>query len=252
MIERDKIINYLSQYLECSRYADYAPNGLQVEGAAEIHKICSAVSVSLDVIEQAAIFGADLLMVHHGFFWKGESPVLTGMKGRRIARLFQNNINLLAYHLPLDTHKILGNNVLIGKLLNIDEVTSHPANQIQDLLWTGKLKQALSPQAFKLQLEYDFNQSVIHISPNNQPISRLGWCTGAAQDLITDAAALELDAYISGEISERTYYQAKELGIHYFACGHHATERLGIQALGTHIADIFGLEHYFIDEGNPV
>ena len=252
MIERIELEDYLRNYLQVDAFQDYAPNGLQVEGKAKIHRICTAVTASHDVIQTASTHNADALLVHHGYFWKGEDPTLRGMKRARIADLLTHDINLLAYHLPIDCHKVIGNNACIAKRLELKNIKSHPAGKTPDLLWTGELVKSLSMDAFTNQLATVFNRAPQCIMGSDKLIKRIAFCSGAAQDFIDEAAALGVDAYISGEISERTYYQAKELGVHYFACGHHATERDGIHALGKHLAEKFGFEHMFIDSDNPV
>jgi dinuclear metal center YbgI/SA1388 family protein len=252
MILRADLVNYLDKLLNCSDFNDYAPNGLQIEGSNTIRRICTAVTASLDVIERAIAVSADALLVHHGYFWRGEDPVLRGMKRQRISYLLQHNINLLAYHLPLDCHLELGNNVCLGQLFGLESIESHRVNKTDDLLWTGFLSQAKTGPELCLQLSHIFGREPLHIEGCNTPIQYLAWCSGGAQDFIEQAHELGADAYISGEVSERTYYQAKELGLDYFACGHHATERYGIQALGQHLVQRFGLEHQFIDSLNPV
>lgn len=252
MIARDELVAYLDDYLSCELYQDYAPNGLQVEGKESISQLCTAVTASEEAIRKARALKADALLVHHGYFWKGEMPVITGMKKRRIAHLIQSDLNLLAYHLPLDCHVDIGNNACIGKLLGVQSVKSHPVGKTPDLLWSGCFSDMISPEALKLRLVEIFKQSPLLIASTEKPIKQLAWCSGAAQDCIEAAYRLGVDAYLSGEVSERTYYQAQELGIHYFACGHHATERYGIQALGEHLSERFDLCHQFIDSANPV
>ncbi|MDF1827584.1 MAG: Nif3-like dinuclear metal center hexameric protein [Legionellaceae bacterium] len=255
MIQCVELETYLQNYLEVDAFQDYAPNGLQIEGKASIGRICTAVTASQDVIDAACAYQADALLVHHGYFWKGEDPTLRGMKRARIAKLLKHDINLLAYHLPIDCHKTLGNNACIAKKLELKHVQSHAAGKTPDLLWSGELtKPILDVQAFTQQLTRVFDRvpQVIAAAHSNKAIRKIAFCSGGAQDYLADAAALGADAYISGEISERTYYQAKELDIHYFACGHHATERDGIHALGKHLAEQFALEHRFIDSDNPV
>ncbi|QRN04223.1 Nif3-like dinuclear metal center hexameric protein [Legionella sp. MW5194] len=252
MITRQVLVDYLHTLLAVSDFNDYAPNGLQVEGQASIRRICTAVTASEAVIRQAAAVKADALLVHHGYFWRGEPPTITGMKGRRISELLHHQINLLAYHLPLDCHPELGNNAQLAKRLSVDEVTAHKAGGIDHLLWSGTLNKSLSVSELAKQLGDALGRDPLVIASGDKAIQRLAWCSGGAQDYIEDAYRLGVDAYFSGEVSERTYYQAKELGIHYFACGHHATERYGIQALGAHLADTFDVQHQFIDSDNPV
>lgn len=252
MILREQLASYLDDFLSCHEYLDYAPNGLQIEGRGEISSICTAVTADLFTIEQAILHRADALIVHHGYFWKGEEPQITGMKQARIAKLLSKDINLFAYHLPLDCNLLLGNNAIIAGLFQFKSVTQHTANKIQNLLWNGLLAEVNSAVTITNYLEEKFARKPIHIAGTKKEIKNLAWCSGASQDLIEQAYTLGADAYISGEISERTYYQAMELGIHYFACGHHATERGGIQALGEHLAAKFSIKHSFLDSENPI
>ncbi len=252
MISRDELTLYLNEYLACERFNDYAPNGLQVEGRESITRICTAVTASNDVITQAISMKADALLVHHGYFWRGERPEITGMKRQRIAQLIQHNLNLYAYHLPLDCHLELGNNACLGQLLEIQDIKTHTAGESPNLLWSGMLKTPLMATELSDLLSKKLQREPLCISGTTKRIQRLAWCSGGAQDFIEDAHRLGVDAYLSGEVSERTYYQAQELGMHYFAGGHHATERYGIQALGKHLARHFGVEHQFIDSSNPV
>ncbi|MBI2785127.1 MAG: Nif3-like dinuclear metal center hexameric protein [Legionella longbeachae] len=252
MITKEELALYLNQLLGCDKYTDYAPNGMQVEGKGQIKRICTAVTASEDVISQAINWRADALVVHHGYFWRGEAPVITGIKQKRINKLLANEINLFAYHLPLDCHPDLGNNACLAKLFAVDSVCMHRAGGTDNLLWSGKLSQTMSHTDFSDFLAKKLNRPPLLIIGNNKPITHIAWCSGGAQDFIEDACCLGVDAYLSGEVSERTYYQAKELGIHYYSCGHHATERYGIQALGNHLASHFELKHMFIDSDNPI
>ena len=252
MIERQELISYLDEFLNTGKYNDYAPNGLQVEGKSLIKRICTAVTASEEIIIQATEWQADALLVHHGYFWRGETPVITGMKKRRINHLLANDLNLIAYHLPLDCHLELGNNACLAKLLPLQSTATHKVGAVDNLLWSGLLKKPMSGDLLKDLLANKLNREPTHIAANNKLIQSIAWCSGGAQDYIDDAKSLGVDAYISGEVSERTYYQAKELDIHYYACGHHATERYGVQALGQHLATAFKLEHLFIDSNNPI
>lgn len=252
MIRVVELTSYLNDLLACAIYSDYAPNGLQIEGKPAIARLCTAVTASDEVISQAAQWQADALLVHHGYFWKGEALPLIGMKGQRVKKLFLHEMNLLAYHLPLDCHLELGNNACLAKLFAAQSVVAHKVGAVDNLLWSGKLTDALSPLALSDFLSIQLQRMPLHIAGQPSSISSIAWCSGGAQDYIEEAWKLGVDAYISGEVSERTYYQAKELGIHYYACGHHATERYGIQALGAHLAEVFPIEHLFIDSDNPV
>ncbi|MCH9755797.1 MAG: Nif3-like dinuclear metal center hexameric protein [Gammaproteobacteria bacterium] len=252
MTTRTELLRYLETHLLVDTFKDYAPNGLQVEGRGDIRRIRTAVTASLDVIKQASADKACALLVHHGYFWRGEDPAICGMKRQRILHLLKHNINLLAYHLPIDCHLELGNNACMARRLNLSNIQSYTAGGTPNLLWTGSLPKAITSDTFITELEAIYKRKPQCISGTKKSIQNIAFCTGGAQDFIENANALGVDAYISGEISERTYYQAKELGLHYFACGHHATERDGIRTLGEHLAKRFGLEHAFIDSDNPV
>ncbi|MBA2649099.1 MAG: Nif3-like dinuclear metal center hexameric protein [Legionella sp.] len=251
MIQCTELASYLQDFLSCNDFTDYAPNGLQIEGSQSIQRICTAVTASRDAINEAVSWKADALFVHHGFFWRGEDQVITGMKHHRIKALLNNNINLFAYHLPLDCHLDIGNNACIAKHLQVHSIKMHKAGSTNNLLWSGTLDQLMKRTELKRLLHEIFQQPAVHIQGHDRPIQHIAWCSGAAQDFMVDAHRLGVDAFISGEISERTFYQAKELEIDYFSCGHHATERFGIQALGNHLVTAFNLEHRFIDSNNP-
>ncbi len=252
MISSTELSLYVHNLLNCAQYTDYAPNGLQIEGKKKIKRLCTAVTASQDAIAEAVSFQADALMVHHGYFWKGEDPIIAGMKRQRIAMLLSHDINLYAYHLPLDCHLELGNNACLAKLFQLQSVQTYKVGGIEQLLWSGMLEQPMKGEQFAVFLAKKLGRQPVHIAGNKKPLKFIAWCSGGAQDYIEDAYRLGADAYISGEVSERTYYQAKELGLDYYACGHHATERLGVQALGQHLANHFDLDHLFIDSDNPI
>ncbi|RTR28228.1 Nif3-like dinuclear metal center hexameric protein [Shewanella atlantica] len=248
---RTELSRYLSELLQISNYKDYAPNGLQVEGRSKIATIVTGVTACQALIDRAVALNADAILVHHGFFWKGEPEVITGMKQRRIKALLANDINLFGYHLPLDGHPMLGNNAELGRRLDI--LDAEPVEGVaQGLIWQGRLDTPMSVEAFSSQLNRVLNRDALHIGQSNDEIQNIAWCSGGAQDYIDIAAELGVDAFISGEVSERTFHSAMELDVHYFAAGHHATERYGIQALGEHLAREFNLEHHFVDINNPV
>ncbi|BCA95072.1 GTP cyclohydrolase 1 type 2 [Legionella antarctica] len=252
MITRNELSLHLHEFLNCAQYNDYAPNGLQIEGQEKIKRICTAVTASEEIISKAVAWKAEALLVHHGYFWRGEDPIIIGMKRQRIAKLLSHNINLFAYHLPLDCHPELGNNACLAKLLLLESIQMHKAGNTENLLWSGKLAHPMSNPMFTQFLEKILGRKPLYIAGSNNIIKSIAWCSGAAQDFIEDAHRLGVDAYLSGEISERTYYQAKELGISYYSCGHHATERYGIQSLGKYLSSYFKLEHLFLDSNNPV
>ncbi|WP_345888156.1 Nif3-like dinuclear metal center hexameric protein [Shewanella algae] len=250
-MKREELRQYLGEFLQLDKFRDYAPNGLQVEGKAEIRKIVTGVTACQALIDRAVEAGADALLVHHGFFWKNEPEVLTGMKQRRIKSLLLNDINLFGYHLPLDAHPMLGNNAELGRELGVIEPEA-VETVAQGLLWQGVLDSPMTAKELSALLEQRLGQAPLHLDGGERNIQKLAWCTGGAQDYIDAAAALGVDAFISGEASERTFHSAVEQGIHYFGAGHHATERFGIKALGEHLAREFELEHEFIDIPNPV
>ncbi|MCW8930013.1 MAG: Nif3-like dinuclear metal center hexameric protein [Gammaproteobacteria bacterium] len=247
MVNRADLINYCDELLETEVFKDYCPNGLQVEGSESISKIISGVTASQALIDAAIEEKADMLLVHHGFFWKGESPVLTGIKKRRLKSLLMNNINLVAYHLPLDAHKTLGNNVLLAEKLGVDVEQFFANNNIALI---GNITQQTGSD-FKLSITEILEREPLHIEAD-RVIHKVAICTGAAQGYIEQAIEIGADAFISGEVSENTWHIAKENNIHYFAAGHHATERYGAQALGEHLSNYFRIKHQFIDIPNPV
>lgn len=244
-----EIVACADTLLDVRRFQDYCPNGLQIEGVSEVGRIVSGVTASQRLIDAAVEREANLLLVHHGYFWRGEDPRLVGMKGRRIATLFNNGISLLAYHLPLDAHPELGNNVRLAAEWGL---TVEGRFGPSDAALHGTLPEEMEGARLAQWLAERCGRPPLHIQGGGGAIRRIGWCSGAAQDYIEEAAALGLDAYLSGEISERTVHAARELGIHYFAAGHHATERFGVRALGEELARRFGIEHHFIDIPVPV
>ena len=247
MVKLKELVRYCDERLQTTTFDDYCPNGLQVEASDNVTKIVSGVTASLELIEQAAELQADLLLVHHGYFWKGEAAPLTGMKGRRIRRLFDSGLSLLAYHLPLDAHPEVGNNAGLGRAMGVD---GEPL-QAGSLVWGGELQQEISGQVFAQHLAEVLNRPPLALNAE-RAIHRVAWCTGAAQGYIAQAAESGFDAFVSGEVSEQTLHQARELDIAYFGAGHHATERFGVQALGEELRGNFGLSHVFVDADNPV
>ena len=245
----DELNNYLTLLLQPQLFNDYCPNGLQVEGKREIHKIVTGVTASYALLEAALQANTDAVLVHHGYFWRGEAMPITGIKKRRIQFLLQHDINLFAYHLPLDMHPELGNNVMLAKQLGLN-VTGWTGEKNMLLLAELSLPQPLKQLVNLIETRLKRVPQVI--GDLNKSIQKIALCTGAAQGYIEQAAAANVDVYISGEISEQTVHMARESGMSYISAGHHATERYGIQALGEHLAQKFGLEHKFIDIDNPV
>ncbi len=246
----------LNQKLNIAAISDYAPNGLQVEGRAEIQKIVTGVTASQALIDKAVACNADAIIVHHGYFWKNEDPCIRGMKGRRIKALLSNDINLYAYHLPLDVHPELGNNAQLAKLLGITNLQPLEQNALS-IPMRGILTEPVTAAQFAARIEQALNRTPLFCDAEkfhqNAPhfIRSVGICTGGGQGYIDLAAAQGCDAFVTGEVSEQTVHSAREQGIHFFAAGHHATERYGIKALGEWLAQEYGLEVEFKDIDNP-
>ena len=247
-VERTHLQNYLHELLRVDQFKDYCPNGLQVQGKAEIRRIVSGVTACTALIEQAIALQADALLVHHGYFWRGENPCITGQKQQRLKLLLQHDLNLFAFHLPLDAHPTLGNNAQLGLQLGFEQQAS--AGE-QNLVALGQLVRATSLAALSQHVEKRLQRTPLLVGDPTQKVQHVAWCTGAAQSMIESAASAGAQVYLSGEISEPTAHFCREMGIAYLACGHHATERYGVQALGEHLAQKFGLAHHFIDIDNP-
>lgn len=245
MVERDAIVSYCNERLDAGSFDDYCPNGLQVEGRRSIARIVSGVTASQALLDAAQAQAADLVLVHHGYFWRGEAAPVVGMKARRLRALLTAEMNLLAYHLPLDAHPELGNNRQLALRLGFED-----GAPIAGLVWGTDLAEPLSLAALIARVESALGRAPLVVGPTRS-VRRVGWCTGAAQGMIEQAAAAGCDAYISGEISEQTLHQSNELGVTYVAAGHHATERFGVQALGSELAARFDIEHQFINLDNP-
>ncbi|MGV8711933.1 MAG: Nif3-like dinuclear metal center hexameric protein [Nitrosomonas sp.] len=248
-MHRDELENHLNQLLEISRFQDYCPNGLQVEGNDTIHNLISGVTASLDLLQAAIAARADAILVHHGYFWRGEDMRITGLKSRRIAALMNHSINLFAYHLPLDVHPQFGNNAQLGKKLGLIETGRFGD---QDIAMLGELPQATTLCAFAEKISRTLLRKPMLVGDPDRPIRQVAWCTGAAQNYFDTAIQRGVDAFITGEISEQSVHSARESGVAFISAGHHATERYGVQALGDHIAQKFAIHHQFIDIGNPV
>ncbi len=244
-----QLCEFCDEYLNVGEFRDYCPNGLQVEANPRVENIVCGVTASQALIEAAIEQGADTLIVHHGYFWKGEAQPVTGIKGRRIGSLIKNDINLLAFHLPLDVHPEVGNNVQLARVLKWDITDSFGE---QGLVFEGMLPQAQTLAEVSQHIETSLATRALAIDGGDHSITRIAWCTGAAQGFIEAAAERGVDAFVSGEVSEPTVHMAREMGIHYIAAGHHATERYGVQALARVISDRFGIKQQFIDIPNPV
>jgi dinuclear metal center YbgI/SA1388 family protein len=247
--ELEKVLN---SELNSHAFKDYAPNGLQVEGRPTVQKIVTGVTASQALIDAAIELDVDALLVHHGYFWKNESSVITGIKKNRLKALLENDINLYAYHLPLDAHPTLGNNIQLGQLLGIQQLGTLLPEDNLSLLLHGQFDKSQTVQSLTERLETVLGRRVLHCGDNApEHIRHIAWCTGGGQDFIQQAAEQGAHAFITGEVSERTIHIAREMGIHFFSAGHHATERYGIKALGEWLTDNYDMNVTFIDIDNP-
>jgi dinuclear metal center YbgI/SA1388 family protein len=253
MISRDHLHQYINQLLSVQLFDDYCPNGLQVEGKKEIKKIAFAVSATQESIDSSAQWGADALVVHHGIFWKyaGARPVI-GAWGERVKKLIKNDINLYGYHLPLDAHAEVGNAAALARLIDLTELAPFGEHKRQPLGVKGVFQNPIKVKDLKAKLEVILSHEVKLASHNeNLEIKSMGIITGGANNEWTEAMKAGVDSYLTGEISEYNWHDAKEAGIHYFAGGHHATEKFGIQSLMKKIEAELRLECKFFDSNNP-
>ncbi|SDI08323.1 Nif3-like dinuclear metal center hexameric protein [Nitrosomonas sp. Nm132] len=248
-MQQDELENYLNQLLNISCFHDYCPNGVQVEGRDQIHTIVSGVTASLDLLQAAVAMHADAVLVHHGYFWRGEDRTLRGIRHRRVALLMKHEISLLAYHLPLDAHSELGNNAQLGEKLHFLTI-GHFGEQ--NIALHGQPMHDISLEELGEKISSTLARKPLIIGDPTKPIHRVAWCSGAAQSYFEEAIRLGVDVFITGEISEQNVHAARESGVAFISAGHHATERFGVQALGEHIAQQFGIKHRFIDLNNPV
>jgi dinuclear metal center YbgI/SA1388 family protein len=248
-VARDEVRAWLDRMLDSARFRDYCPNGLQVEGGATISRLVCGVTACQELIEAAVGCDADALLVHHGWFWKSEDGRVTGFRRQRMARLLAADINLFAYHLPLDAHPEIGNNAQLAMRLGW-EVGGRFAEK--DIGFTGVLPAPAVAGELAEQVGRVLGRQPLLVGDPGRPVQRVAWCSGGAQDYFEEAIATGADLFLSGEISEQTVHLARETGVAYLAGGHHATERYGVQALGRRIADEFGIECRFIDIDNPV
>jgi dinuclear metal center YbgI/SA1388 family protein len=245
------LVEEAERYLGSAKIHDYCPNGLQVEGRPQVSRIVSGVTASQALLDAAVEAEADLVLVHHGYFWKGENPCITGIRQRRLKTLLKNDISLLAFHLPLDVHPEVGNNVQLARQLDITvEGPLDPENpKVVGLV--GSLAEPMTARDFARRVQEVMGREPLLVE-GDQVIRRVGWCTGGGQGYIDTAIAAGVDLYLTGEASEQTYHSARENGVSFIAAGHHATERYGVQALGDYLARRFALEHLFIDCPNPI
>jgi len=243
------LLDYTGQLLEVARFRDYCPNGLQVEGRSQIRTLVSGVSASQALLEAAAEAGADAILVHHGWFWKSDEARVVGIRRQRLKFLLEREINLIAYHLPLDAHPQLGNNAQLAQRLGFNIENWFGEQQIGAY---GTLQTPVVLQALCTNVEQALQRRPLAIGEPQREIRRIAWCSGGAQNYLAQAIELGVDAFLTGEVSEHTVHLARESGVAFIAAGHHATERYGVQALGEHLAAQFGLTHRFLDIDNPV
>ncbi|CAN5890718.1 Nif3-like dinuclear metal center hexameric protein [soil metagenome] len=250
-VNRDVLAQYLATELQTARYRDYCPNGVQVEGRIEIKRIVSGVTANIALLEQAIYLGADAVLVHHGYFWRGEDMRVIGQKHQRLKLLLGHDLSLFAYHLPLDMHVELGNNAQLAVQLGLVPAARFGDDELGWLGTSGNPDiQTIGTLA--LHIEHKLGRKPLLIGNPDQALGKVAWCTGAAQNMFDQAISAGANVYLSGEISEPTVHLARESGVAYLSCGHHATERYGVQALGKKIAQQFGIEHHFVDIDNPV
>ena len=245
----NELQDYIGNLLQVSRFRDYCPNGVQVEGRAQVQRIASGVTASQRLLEAAAGWGADAVLVHHGYFWRSEEAAISGIKKQRIAHLLRHDMSLLAYHLPLDAHPELGNNAQLARLLGFVE---HGRFGEQDIACYGELAQAQSLEKLCAHVGTVLQRTPQVIGAGQREVRRIAWCTGAAQGYFEQAVALGVDAFLTGEISEQNVHVAQESGVAFICAGHHATERYGVQALGAHLAAQCAVEHRYFEMDNPV
>lgn len=245
------IVSFTDRYLRIHDFSDYCPNGLQVEGQPRVEKLACAVTASLAMVEQAIEWGAQCLLVHHGYFWKNEAAIIVGMKRRRLKALLEAEISLLAYHLPLDAHPVVGNNAQIAQRLGVTGLKPLQKMSKTPIGNVGMLNQPVDISDFVHTCEQKLNRKAILVDSGPKKVQKIALCTGGAQHFIEDAVSHQADVYLTGEISEQTVHIARECGLHFIAAGHHATERYGVQAMAIHLAEQFGLQQQYFDEINP-
>jgi dinuclear metal center YbgI/SA1388 family protein len=248
-MKREELVSYLDRLLEPTKFKDYCPNGLQVEGRGEVGRIVAGVTASQALLDAAVARGADAVLVHHGYFWKGDDGRVTGIRRQRLGTLINHDINLLAYHLPLDAHPEFGNNAQLA--LGLGWLPEARFGE-QDIAWLGTLAEPADLATVSGNVARLLGREPLVIGEAGRPVRRIAWCSGGAQGYFEQAIALGVDAYVSGEISEQTVHLARESGVAYIAAGHHATERGGVQALAAHLREKFGLDCEFVDIENPV
>ena len=247
---RQQLSEFLDNLLEPERFQDYCPNGLQVEGKNEIHRLVTGVTASQALVDEAIKRRADAILVHHGYFWRGEQPCLTGMKARRIRSLLSADINLFAYHLPLDWHPRVGNNVTLGEIMGVEGCGPLNPADTNTPVFKGRLSPEITVQTLAARLLDGLGREPLVIGEGN--VNSIAWCTGAGQGYLDAAADAGADVFVTGEVSEQSVHTARERGIAFIAAGHDATERYGVQALGAKASECLGITHEFVEIDNPV
>ena len=245
MVALHELVSHCDSLLEVERFKDYCPNGLQIEGRAQVDRILLGVTASQALIDRAVAMGVDAVLVHHGFFWKGEAQPIVGIKARRIGALMRANISLLAYHLPLDAHPELGNNRQLGV-----GIQGQMIGEMEIGLY-GELPSPMSGEKLARHIGEKLQREPVHVAACRRPLQKIAWCTGGAQSYFEAAIARGVDAFITGEISEPNYHLALEHEVDFFAAGHNATERYGVQALGNYLSQRFDVQCTFFELANP-
>lgn len=250
-VDRDVLRATLDSELRASSFRDYCPNGLQVEGCNEINVIVSGVTACQALLDKAVELDADAVLVHHGYFWRGEDEPLVGMKAKRIKTLLQSGINLFAYHLPLDCHPTMGNNAGLARAMGITQWQGIDPDNSTHPVFCGELGDGVRLADIVNRLESELKRKVLTVGDPAAAIMSAAWCTGGGQGYIAEAASAGVDLFVTGEVSEQTVHVARERGLAFIAAGHHATERFGARDLGNWVAQRFAIEHHFVDIDNP-
>lgn len=250
-MELNDLVDYTGQLLEAARFRDYCPNGLQVEGGAQVNTLVTGVTASMALLESAADLGADAILVHHGWFWKSDDSRVVGIRRNRLRFLLERDISLIAYHLPLDAHGELGNNAQLARSMQW-EILGRFGEQEIGFVGKPSVIDHCRVSDIVLKIEKVLGRAPMLVGEPGQQIRRVAWCSGAAQGMFEQAIAAGADLFVTGEVSEQTVHLARESGVAFISAGHHATERLGVKALGQHLSAHFGLRHEFIDINNPV
>lgn len=255
-IATDELAHWLDDTMQPQRFRDYCPNGLQVAGKPRVRRLIMGVTASMDLLRAAIEREADAVLVHHGWFWKNEDTRLIGTRRERIALALKHDLNLFAYHLPLDAHPTLGNNARLGQVLGLTpdrDADGLPLTCGPDgLIWLGRCAPGSTVATLGSQVGQALGRTPLVIGPADQKVTRVAWCTGGAQGMMQAAIDAGAEAYLTGEASEPNFHLANETGTAFIAAGHHATERYGVQALGQAAAEALGIEAEFIDLPNPI